>query len=90
MLDAFGREMLNGNGERLLAFAPEQRLATLNTFFRTSKKGGCRSLSKVSTPRRKTDTGSTTYSSARGTDASCGYSVSADRHRKVPILTTIS
>lgn len=39
MLGAFSRDMLNDNGERLLVFAGDQRLAILNTFFRTPKEG---------------------------------------------------
>ena len=37
MLGAYGRDKLNENGELLLDFAEDNKLALLNTFFRTPK-----------------------------------------------------
>ena len=39
VIGEYGQDVLNNNGERLLTFAEEQRLAVLNTFFRTPKRG---------------------------------------------------
>lgn len=39
MRGAFGKEFWNDNGKRILAFAREKRLALLNIFFRTPKRG---------------------------------------------------
>ena len=37
VLGAFGRDILNDNGERLLSFSANRELALLNTFFSTAK-----------------------------------------------------
>lgn len=39
VVGAYGRDELNGNGERLQTFAGEHKLALLNTFFETPKIG---------------------------------------------------
>ena len=39
MLGAYGRDVLNENGKLLLGFAEDNKLALLNTFFSTPKRG---------------------------------------------------
>ena len=39
VLGAYGRDTLNDNGERLLSLAADNKLAVLNTFFSTPKRG---------------------------------------------------
>ena len=39
MLGAYGRDVLNENGKLLLGFAENNKLALLNTFFSTRKRG---------------------------------------------------
>ena len=39
VLGAYGRDKLNKNGKLLLGFAEDNKLALLNTFFRTPKSG---------------------------------------------------
>ena len=39
VMGAYGRDVLNTNGERLISLAAENKLAIVNTFFSTPKKG---------------------------------------------------
>ena len=39
VLGAYGRDVLNENGKLLLRFAEDNKLALLNTFFSTPKRG---------------------------------------------------
>ncbi|CAB1116131.1 unnamed protein product [Ectocarpus sp. CCAP 1310/34] len=40
IMGAYGREIMNNNGERLLGLASDNQLALTNTYFRTPKGGG--------------------------------------------------
>ena len=52
VLGVYGRETLNDNGERLLAFGANHGLALVNTFFSTRKSGTSRTFNDSGQEKR--------------------------------------